>query len=300
MSALSGCASPATSDDAAARRDDAERPVVRVLPRADDEIYLVNALAQQLLTYSTASDRMTAMTNEPNHFYYGFRTPSDLYTVGHSIENRYEIREITTSGMRTVMALPAGEGLFPLTSDTGGAIFARYTFDANGSETDREIVELDGGDDLVAWKNVDGAVSYAAVVGPWLYFTVWQEGSDDYSLRRVARDDKSAMPETVRASVAGGQLYAHRGELFTSDGTRVSDGARAVECDDLCWFRDDPDVLVRMSVTDPAALRLDVYDGRDFSIIETVRSVVGFTIEPDAVHVYGEGFERRVDVSATS
>ncbi len=292
-----GCAPSSAPVDAAAGAD--ERSYTRTLSRAPDEVYAVNPLAQQLITYSSTARRPTAMTNEPNYFYYGFRTASDLYTVGHSIEYRYEIREITPSAMRTIAAVPEGQGVFPLTSDDEGAIFARYTFDANGAETRREVVELDGAE-LVPWVHVSGAVSYAAIVDSWLYYTVWHESTADYSLERVNRNDKSARPRPVRESLARGEIYAHGGNLFVSNGDRLTSGDREVECDDLCWFRDDPNVLVKMSVSDSGALRLDVHDGRDFSVIASIRGVVGFRIESDAVHVYGEGFEKRVKVPETS
>lgn len=300
MVATAGCA-PLPGTDIDRSQVGAGRDTrARSLALEEDEVYVVNAFAQQLVAYDTRRHLATRMTNEPDHFYYGFRTSSDLYTVGHSIENRFEIREITSRGMRTIVALPERYAIFPLTTDAIGSLFVRYTFAGDGREIRREIVELVAGGALAAWTHVDAAVSYGAVVGPWLYFTVWEESSADYSLHRVRRDDRSDAPRRVRDGLTGGELHAHQGALFTSDGHRLSNGATEVACQDLCWFRDDPNILVTLTVAESASLRLDVYDGRDFSLLRSVAGAVGFDISGHEVHVYGDGFEERIDVSSRS
>lgn len=268
------------------------------LPRthAAEADFLYHRFNQRLLSYDFAQHRVEEISDAPNYFQYEFPTPSRLYTVGDSVKGGYSIIDVHDREITELLAMPQDRGIFPLATSGQTSFFLRTAYDEQGQETDRELVRLDAGHELVPFTKVSGLVDSGAIVEGRLHFSVFDERSDSYDVWSVPVDDPAAEPRRELTDLASGRLYAHDGELWHADATSIVRDGRSFECADLCYFHDAESILVRIRVGQDSDLDLDVIDTRTGDVIGSIGDGVDYRVADGAVTVFREGDVKRVDL----
>lgn len=258
-------------------------------------LVLFNRFTQRLVAYDPATSQVVPPSTAPTTSQYGFPTASPYYTTGNSAGTGFRVVRVEGRGVDTVVTLPDGEGVFPLATDGEVHLFTRSEYRADGRETRRALVTLEG-DRLVEHPEVTGAVDRGAVLRGQLYYTTYEPSTDDWSLRRVPVADRTARPELVRTGLQGAGVHVHEGRVVTTTADRLVSGERSWPCVDLCWFEDAHRALLRLRVDEQAGLSLDVLDTRDGRLRATRGEVVDFAVEGATLVVYREGSVDRLDL----
>lgn len=262
---------------------------------ADTIIY--SPFTQRLVRFDQAAKVPEPPSAHPNWFQYEFPTPSELYTSGSSTDNGFSIIRVNEEGTTTVATMAEDEGVFPLATDGTRHFFLVSRYDEGGRELSRRLAAL-GADGLVPYAQVTGLVDSGAVLADRLYFTVFDEAAQAYSLHSVSVRDPSSAARPEKSGLRGGKVLAYGGRLWTSDGTRISDGTASLPCTDLCYFVGDRFLTLHVGASN--GLALDVHDPATTTLVETIDNAVAFRPEGKGLRVFGEGFIKDVALGSAS
>ena len=288
---LSGCQGDAPATD---------RPVTGTgtIPAlaTPDSIYLINPFTQQLVVYDRGSHQVIASSQTPNHFYYTFSPPTSLYTAGHSFDNGFTLLEISDRNVSILTTAGEHDGLFPLATFGESVFLNKVTYDSNGAQISNTIVVRDGDGGLRSYFDVDGVITYGAIAGDRLYYSVYDDSTELYQVYSLAVGDFSSKPRLERSGLKIGRIYAHHDQIIFPDDTTVQDGDNVFPCTDLCYFYDDPDLFIRVAVDENGDLALTVYGGTSGILLGQAASLVGFTVNDAEVIAYCAGAEVSISV----
>jgi hypothetical protein len=292
---LTTACSPGTPDLSSHRSE----PVGRVPPRQSGQRYVVDLSEQQLVTYDERRGNVVAVSDEEGFYYYGFRMPSHLYTSGNNRTHGFSILSIDRDAVRTVSTMPTDEDIFPLATRGEVSFFTTISYDEHGDESERRLVRLASDGTLQTYHSFAGPrelLDHGAILRGRLYYTVYNQIEDDDTLFSIPVDRPDATPRVERTGLASGEVYAHLGTLLTSDGTTISGGGRRFTCQDLCWFYDDPAMLVMITI-EKGSLVLKVIDSRDGTTVTSVPGTVGFDVARHLLTVETTTGIKRVDLA---
>lgn len=258
-------------------------PEVRVPPRKAGQTFVFDPFEQQLVSYDDARGHVVATSHEDGFYYYGFRTATNLYTSGDNETNGFKILEIDAHTIRTVVTMPKDEAVFPLATAEGKTFFIVYDYKPGFGEEElrRRIVRLLPDGTMQTYRTFTGRdelVDDGVLLGGRLYYTLGDASSDVGSLYSIDAREPGAEPRLERTGLKSDEVYAQGGRLLTSDGTTITDGKRSFTCTDLCWFYDDPSVLVAF-VDEGTSTILKVIDATTGRTLHEVGEPVGFQLD---------------------
>lgn len=268
---------------------------VTVPDRSQDQIYLFSPWDQQLTAYDLEAERVEATSGGGQLYYYGFPTASSLYTVGDTEALGFRVVDAQPTEVRTVATPAPNEAVFPLATDGTHTFFVVYEYEAPGVESGRRIVRLTEDGDLETYGTFEGMkelVDKGVLVGDVLHYSVYDAEQDEHSVFSLPADEPGAEPTLVRSGLASGELYAAADTVLFSDGTTIIGGDHSYECAAMCWFYEDPAVLLRIAAEN-SELVLSVIDWRTGVVLERVPGIVGFDVAGAELTAYTDG---RVEV----
>lgn len=271
----------------------AGRPQLPTAHGPSDTI-VYNPYTQRLIRYDEATTTPEPPAPRPNWFQYEFPTPSDLYTSGSSTENGFSVIKLDRAGTSTVLTMAADEGVFPLATDGRTHFFLVSRYGTDGRELSRQVAMLTRGNTLTRYEHATGLIDSGALLDGRLHYTVLDERTQTYSLHSVSATDPADRPRTVRSGLRGGKVLAHDGALWTSDGERLTNGAAALPCPDLCYFVGNRLLVLRVGSSN--GLALDLHDPRTATLVQTVEDVVAFRPQGRQLRVFGENYVKDVDL----
>jgi hypothetical protein len=261
---------------------------VRVPERSVDQIYVFAPWDQQLTTYDPGGGGVVDTSGGGQFYYYGFPTDSSLYTMGDTDALGFVVVDVQPTRVRTVAVAAPDEAIFPLATDGSRAFFTVYTYGERGVESGRRIVRLTGNGEFETYATFAGMtelVDRGVLIGDLLYYSVYNVERDEHAVFSISADEPGATPVLVRSALESGELYAVADTLLTSDGTTITGGDHRYECAAMCWFYEEPAVMVRITA-EASELVLSVIDWRTNLLLERVPGIVGFDMEGAQLTAY--------------
>src|SRR6185312_3427543 len=119
----------------------------------------------------------------PNVIQYAFPTPSEYFTTGNSSGSGFSIIRVRGNLIQPILKLDDNQGIFPLATDGAQQFFlhSQYT---DGREGSRVVVSMGPQGKLTPYPHATGLIDSGALLGGTLYFTTYQEKSNDYTLSK--------------------------------------------------------------------------------------------------------------------
>ena len=161
-------------------------------------------------------------------------------------------------------------------------------YNREGVEAGRSLVEFDG-EDLVEHPAVTGLVSFGALIDDTLYYTVYEEKDNTYSLYEYRIEEPAAIPSKLEEGLSAGELYAVNGELFKSSvDTIYNDRIRFVK-KSLNYFDEASRTLIQIYPDANADLVLQAIDMATGKAFSAVTGIIDFRIQDGILTAYGHG-----------
>jgi hypothetical protein len=151
--------------------------------------YLYNYKEQKFQTFESkknGSQRsyIDYWVTADNQFQYAFKEYDTIFTNGNSISNGFSIIDISPSNISDLLPLNnRNQAIFPLTKDKNGNLyFSIITYKDNGTDS-RSVYKYDKYDNRLI--DLDLTIDHlmdACIIGSILYFTSYNERTEDYDL----------------------------------------------------------------------------------------------------------------------
>lgn len=278
---------------------------VKIPPLRPGQRYVVDPWHQNLVAYDPVAGTVARRSDQPGYFYYNFRSPSPLLTAGHNEANEFVVLAIDGLSTRQILQTGPDQALFPLAADEKHTFFVSYEYkDGGREERRRQILRLGDEGTLEPYASVTGPrlkLDRGAILGERLFYTTYDATTDEYSLFSIPVEKPGETPRLEQEHLPSGEVLVDDGELFLSDGQKISSPTRSFTCADLCWFYDSPHVLVTMAQGSGGDVTLSVHDSTSGSALGSVDGgVVGFDVADDIITVYTQHGVRSLDVSKVS
>jgi hypothetical protein len=190
-------------------------------PKTSDSILLVDRFAQKIVSYNTKKYHVDNKMDAENYMIYDFNPEYKYYTAGHSINLGFKIIVINNS-VSIIQNMKSNEGIFPLAISEKYFFFIKSTYDSDSMEINRNIVIYNKEKNiLIEYLNISGLISYGALIDSTLYFTVYIEEKNNYSLYSVSCEDPNDIPILLQIDLQGGEIFAQGNILYLTDHTNI-------------------------------------------------------------------------------
>jgi len=261
---------------------------VYIDPVSSDSILLVDRFSQKLVSYNTKKYTVEKRMNALNHMIYEFSPLARYMTSGHSINFGFEIISID-SVVHTVYSMKPNEGIFPLAYYSDDYYFIKSQYDKYGVETDRVLVKFDYiKNKLIEYTHAHGLVSYGTVIDDKLYYTVYNENNDDYTLYSLLRDDFDSIPKLEKESLENGEIFSQGGVLYVTNRKSIISDNKQFKKETQNYFIGE-NYLVQYQIQKDDTLDAVVIDTSTGEKIFTAENIVDFNVSNEEIIFYCEG-----------
>ncbi|WP_461201437.1 hypothetical protein [Anoxybacillus sp. TBDG-1] len=249
---------------------------------------LYHQFTQKLIAYNLVTHTIEQQTNQPNYFVYAFPTKSSYYTAGDSISGNFSIFTVKGNEIEILYSGGKGEAIFPLANDESYYVFIKMSLDDEGREISRTIARWDERKkSLIEYSHVKGLISYGAIIGKELYYTVYNLDNDDYTMYALDLSNENNQPRLVETDLKAGQLYVIDGTLYRSDREKIyADNGRIFKKKSINYIDKENRLLIQIYPDKDADLVLDIIGVETNEKIASVKNVIDFSTEQGKVIVY--------------
>ncbi len=283
---ITGCG----SEEAQMKRTQVDYPICK----NENSIILYDRYSEKLLSYNTETYNVEERSNIQNFMQYEFNSGSDLYTAGNSLTNGFEVIQVKDKEIEVLYTMQdqESEAIFPLASHDGYDLFIVSEYDELGRETDRKVVAYNM-DTFIEYPEIEGLISFGAILNDTLYYTVYMDEVTNYALYKIDLKDVHSEPIFLEDGLEVGELYVHGGELFKSSFKKIFSDSKSFERMPLNYFDDSTHALIQIFPTEEANLVLSVINTKTDEVMTRVTNIVDFKIQDESIVVYTlEGIEK--------
>ena len=185
----------------------------------NEEVFY-NPFIQNLITYNDQSKEVDLWDPTDNQFQYP-TGEEHLYIDGNSLTNDFTLMKIDQSEITELYDFPKNEGVFPIGEKDGTIYFIHSFYQEDGREhlDKRTLSGLDLNTKKVTdFTNAEGLIDYGVVGDEAIYYTVYDDDKDLYSLMKINYSDTGQSPETLKTGLKDGLVLLDGEELYYSDG----------------------------------------------------------------------------------
>lgn len=286
---LSGCNQTLTNDN------------VLKYPPIDnnEERYLYNRFDQKLLVYNTNLNTVVKAITEANFFQYEFPQQTEFYISGHSFDNDFEILQITDHKIQSLLTLNENEGVFPVANNEKYYIVTHSFYDINGIEIEnlRKLCKFDQEKyELLDYENTSGLITKGVIDTDTLYYTVYNKDTDRYSLYSIDLTSTNNTPLLNLENLISDDLLLTNQGIWVSDNSTFYNDDKSFQKDILNYVHPDKNHIIQIGITQDNELVLKIYSIEKEVYITEVTNIVDFQTTSDSIIIYGNGFQKRIDL----
>jgi len=261
---------------------------IYIKPVSKDSILLVDRFSQKMVSYNLKNYNVEKRMNIVNHMIYEFSPQAGYMTAGHSIDLGFEIITIN-SVVQTVYSMKPNEGIFPVAFYGNDYYFIKTQYDKNGIEVDRVLVKFDNENKkLIEFTNAHGLISYGTIIGNKLYYTVYNENSNNYSLYSLLRDDFNSIPELEKENLENGEIYSQGGVLYLTSKNSIISDDKEFKKESQNYFIGE-NYLVQYQIQKEGELYAVLINTDTGETILTAENIVDFTVSDEEIVFYCDG-----------
>lgn len=269
-----------------------------------DVIKVFNPFESKFGTYNLKYFRPEAISNKSdnaNVMQYAFHTGSTLYTSGDSIRNHFEIVNLENGSVKTVVKLKnqMTDAVFPLATDGSNTFFFIADCSAPGLPLSR-VARFEKGR-LVEFSKTKGHITDGALLNGQLYFTSYDENSQNYTLYSLDYSSYNSNPVIVKKGLALGQIYVLNKKLYMSDKTRIYNSEDQFENKSENFYDTASNTLIQLGASSEGGslLSLVVIKCDTKKIVGSANGVVGMSIQNGEVTAYCYGGVKTIPLSSS-
>lgn len=265
-------------------------PYESLIENDDFKVILYDRYKQKLVLYSTQTYTIDREINVSNYMQYEFNTPSDYYTTGHSIENGFEIIRIGKNSIERVYSLKnkKEEAIFPLATNKDKKFFIKSIYKDNEFQYSF-IVSMGDNNDIEEYKNTKGKISFGAILDEKLYYTVYEDGKNNYSLYSLEFYEKDNKPVLIKENLEYPEIYSFKGNLYYSTIDKIICDKDYFSKGALNYFDDLNNKLIQLYVDKEGTLLLELVDISTKSVIKKCENVIDFRVSKGKIIIYCHG-----------
>jgi len=266
-----------------------------VKPQTEDSILLINRFTLKMVSYNTKTFTTEISYNNLNDLVYEFDPCCKYYTAGNSSELGFAIFELNDKSFYRVMEIKQNEGIFPLAYTENHYFFIKYTYDEQLAVIDTALVEyIPSKNQLVEFKNINGLITEGTVIGDILYYTVYDEKNDYYTLYSVLWKDKNATPK-MEKNLECDEIYSQNGELFISNKEYITSETKKFKKESENYFIGS-NFLVQYQIQKDAGLYAILTDTQTGEKLFFAENIVDFKLSDSVITFYCEGAIKAFDL----
>lgn len=188
----------------------------------NDEFFY-NPYIQKIVLYDTGLQNARLWNSSENQFQYNVGN-KNIYVDGNSSTNEFNLIKVEKSLITKIHEFPKKEGFFPIGGKDEKIYFIHSYYQENGREdyNKRKLSVFDlSTKELQEFSNSSGLIDYGVVGEKYIYYTVYDNEKDIYSLMKIKNTDINNYPEIIKTVLNDGLLLLENDELYYSDGNKL-------------------------------------------------------------------------------
>lgn len=185
--------------------------------------FFYNPYTQKMIKYNSELKNAELWSSTRNQFQYAVGN-ENIYVDGNSYSNEFSLIKLEKSSITKIYEFPKNEGFFPIGEKNGKIYFIHSYYQENGNE-DYEKRKLSVFDlstkEIQEFSNTSGLIDYGIVGEKYIYYTIYDNEKDIYSLMKIKNTDTNQIPEVIKTTLNDGLLLLENDELYYSDGNKL-------------------------------------------------------------------------------
>lgn len=253
----------------------------------NEEVFY-NPFIQNLVTYNNQSKEVELWDPADNQLQYP-TGEADVYVDGNSQTNEFTLMKIDKSEITELYDFPKNEGVFPIGEKDGTIYFVHSFYQEDGKEylDKRTLSALDlNTKEVTDYTNAKGLIDYGVVGDEAIYYTVYDDDQDLYSLMKINYSDTSQSPETIKTGLQDGIVLLNGQELYYSDGKKLISDNHEFKKESVNFFYQGS--LFQFYLNEEGSLSLKMTNPKDDSVYSE-EDIEGIRLEDDQIKICKPG-----------
>lgn len=193
------------------------------MTKCGDELFY-DPYMQKIIKYNSKTKKLFIFNSGKNQFQYRISNEEDLYIDGNSLENEFRIIQLNKNSITEIHKFKKNQGIFPIGKIGEKLYFIHSYYMENGQEKNekRTLGVFDFKTKKIDdFLNVSGLIDYGGVNREYIYYTVYNDENDTYSLMKINNNNKYNMPELVKKYIVDGIVLVKNDKFYYSDGDNL-------------------------------------------------------------------------------
>ncbi|MCL1790507.1 MAG: hypothetical protein FWG40_03980 [Peptococcaceae bacterium] len=221
-------------------------PYPFVEAKGENTILLIDRINETQFSYDTETYQVVE-TMDPKYTVYPGDLVHPFHTVGPTpqtssapIQTGYCIINLQEKQVTIEQLLSAGEIIYPLAFSDNHLFFMK----SQAGTSLKDVVRYDPATNtLTEYPHLQGYITYGAVSGDTLYYTVFTEIGQSYTLYQADCTDENTRPQMVRDGLNRTEIYTQGNDLYLADNRYLYCGEKRLRKESLNYFIGDKYLL---------------------------------------------------------
>lgn len=255
-----------------------------------------NPLLLGIMHYDRDTGEYERYIDDDMHHQQRVKGEDELYIDGHSMDDQYRLLRVTADSVEELHVFSPREGIFPLGVHEDKLYVSHYYYDENGEEQEerRTIAEFDlKTHELIDYTNVSGLVTDGAVDAEKVYYAVYDEATELFTIMSVPLDDKEATPIIQQTNATGDNVLTYGDMFFYEEGDTLRSDTSDYPNEPDSFIHGDSFVQFYIDADQELAVRITHLQT---DVIQREENILGVRFEPGKLIVVKSEETVEIDV----
>ncbi|MDR2736158.1 MAG: hypothetical protein LBB49_01170 [Gracilibacteraceae bacterium] len=223
----------------------------------------------------------------PNYTIHAGDPQYPFHTIGPDLQTAlradFSIINVQDRQVAVELGLPTGETIYPLAFSDSYLFFIK----TEAGSSIKTVVRYDAATaTLTEYPHLEGLISFGAVGGDTLYYTVFSE-IESYSLYQADCTDVNAQPQLVRDGLNRGEVYVQGETLYLSDKRYLYSDQKRFRQEALNYFIGDTCLLQYIETAN--GYNAVIIDTETGETVKQAANFLGFSTTGNEIIMYCQG-----------
>lgn len=255
-----------------------------------------NPLLLGIMHYDRDTGEYESYIDDDMHHQQRVKGEDELYIDGHSMDDQYRLLRVTADSVEELHVFSPREGIFPLGIHEDKLYVSHYYYDENGEEQEnrRTIAEFNlKTHELIDYTNVSGLVMDGAVDAEKVYYAVYDEATELFTIMSVPLDDKEATPIIQQTNATGDNVLTYGDMFFYEEGDTLRSDTSDYPNEPDSFIHGDSFVQFYIDADQELAVRITHLQT---DVIQREENILGVRFEPGKLIVVKSEETVEIDV----
>lgn len=278
-----------------------EKPqdVVFIEAANENSIILVQRFDGRLISYDTKTQQVNKWMNRYKAFFIHSNNPEyNYHTAGDSYDYGFSIISVGEKQITVELQMQSNEAIHTLAFSEEYLFFIKTLYQEPGVILDQYVVRYDpAAHNIIEYRNLRelrhdgqrGSISSGAIINDRLYYSIYNEDSDTYSIYEADCADKETMPQIWQDNLEWGDVYSQGQDLYLSDKTSIFCGDKRFPRQAENYFIGDKYLLQYVNTFDARLLGAIIDTETGKTVIQTTNNIMGVKVIDNEIIMYCEG-----------